>query len=88
MKYEPMRSVANNRSGFERNFFILAELMRNGKMHFSSHTQVEGISKVKYLPNGRINFLTVNESARLMANSSANWSDKGFYDGKFDENEE
>lgn len=57
-----------SREEFERNFFLLKE----SKISFSNQTKtsMESLMKVRYLPNKRIDFLTVNESARLLANMS------------------
>lgn len=65
----------SSRENFERHFNILEELLRNGRMSFTegSMKSVEGLQKVRKLPNGRIDFLTVNEMARLSANSAANF---------------
>ena len=73
MKLELMKSIPRTRGGFERNFHVLEERMREGKIHFASHLEgtVNGLLKVRKLPNGRINFLTVNEIARLTANTVA-----------------
>lgn len=65
---------AFNRDKFERNFHILQELMMNERFQVSSHVSLDGIMRVRYLPNKRINFLSVNESARSMANMAANMS--------------
>ncbi|WP_323848982.1 MULTISPECIES: hypothetical protein [Enterobacterales] len=42
--------------------------MKQGKFHVAPHISMEGILKVRKLPNGRIDFLSVNEQARLNAN--------------------
>ncbi|WP_017496771.1 AVAST type 1 anti-phage system protein Avs1c [Flavobacterium sp. WG21] len=65
----------SSREGFERHFYILEELLRNGRMSFTegSIKSVEGLQKVRKLSNGRIDFHTVNEMARLSANSAANF---------------
>ncbi|WP_045852233.1 AVAST type 1 anti-phage system protein Avs1c [Domibacillus enclensis] len=69
-------NTPTNRREFERNFHLTAELMREGKMHFSDRVSgtVEGLLKVRHLPNGRIDFLSVNEMARLHVNMTANFS--------------
>ncbi|WP_194758342.1 AVAST type 1 anti-phage system protein Avs1c [Priestia megaterium] len=73
MNMTPMNTPSNRRE-FERNFHITAEIMREGKMHFSAQVNgtIDGLSRVRYLPNGRIDFLSVNEMARLHANMTAN----------------
>jgi hypothetical protein len=65
----------SSREDFERHFCILEELLRNGRMSFTegSRKSVEGLQKIRKLPNGRIDFHTVNEMARLSANSAANF---------------
>lgn len=72
----------SSREDFERNFCILEELLRNGRMSFAegSRKSVEGLQKVRRLPNRRIDFHTVNEMARLGANSAAD-----FENMKYDE---
>lgn len=55
------------RAEFERRFHLLREQIRKGKFFIARGLSV-GIDKVRFLPNGRIDFLSVNESARLQAN--------------------
>jgi phosphatidylglycerophosphatase A len=78
MKLEIMKSIPRTRSEFERNIHILAELLREGRMKFASHLEgtLNGLSRVRGLPNGRINFLTINESARLIVNMAAEMGEK------------
>ena len=56
------------RAEFERHFQLLREVMRQGKFHVFRGMTL-GTDKVRYLPNGRIDFLSVDESARLHANT-------------------
>ena len=56
------------RSEFELRFHCLHNIMKQGKFHVAPHISMEGILKVRKLPNGRIDFLSVNEQARLNAN--------------------
>lgn len=61
-----------SRSEFERAFHFLSEQLRNNKLMFSAH-MVDGMNSLRYvrnLPNGRIDFLSVNELARLNANTT------------------
>ena len=61
----------NTRGEFERNFHLLHRKMELGQLQFSAnafHT-LEGLEQIRYLPNGRIDFLSVDESARLQANT-------------------
>jgi hypothetical protein len=56
------------REEFERNFHIMAEMLRQGKLVFPYGYSGDSILRVQKTPNGRIDFLTVDESARLNAN--------------------
>jgi hypothetical protein len=70
---QPMRRP-NTRAELERNFHLLHHKSENGMvqiMHHLRHT-LEGLEKVRALPNGRVDFLSVDEMARLHANSLAN----------------
>lgn len=73
MKTNLMAPV-QNRKDFERNMDQLAEQLRGGKIHFSDEMEstVKSLMDVKLCPNRRLNFHTVNEMARLMANTAAN----------------
>lgn len=65
-----------NRLEFERNFNLLKEQGYQGKMHFMQGTShvMDSLNKVKILPNGRIDLLTINEGARLQANMMNNFA--------------
>jgi hypothetical protein len=65
-----------NRLEFERNFNLLAEQANQGKMQFGPGARhgLDSIKKVQKLPNGRIDLLTINESARLQANMMNNFA--------------
>ena len=67
-----------NRAEFERRFHLLMEKIRQGKIHFATREMTSGISKVRTLPNGRIDFLSVNESARLQANMTNQFDSESF----------
>jgi hypothetical protein len=66
------------RSEFERNFYLLHRRMVDGTIHFPTDYPMQSMLRVRFLPNGRIDFLSVDESARLNANSTAQFSDDGF----------
>lgn len=66
------------RAEFERRFHLLNERLKEGKMHFADRKMTLGILKVRLLPNGRIDFLSVNESARLNANMMAQYDREDF----------
>lgn len=55
-----------SREDFERNFFLLKE--KEVKFAKGLTQGIESLSRVRYLPNKRIDFLTVDELARLNAN--------------------
>ncbi|MDI5874903.1 AVAST type 1 anti-phage system protein Avs1c [Shewanella xiamenensis] len=56
------------RSEFELRFHYLHNIIKQGKFHVNANISMEGVLKVRKLPNGRIDFLSVNEQARLNAN--------------------
>ncbi|TON64742.1 hypothetical protein CGH51_24570, partial [Vibrio parahaemolyticus] len=58
----------DTRSEFELRFHYLHNIIKQGKFHVNADISMEGILKVRKLPNGRIDFLSVNEQARLNAN--------------------
>ena len=66
----------NTRAEFERNFHLLHESLVNGRMHFAQGISTEGLSRVRFLPNGRIDFLSVDESARLQANMMSQFNEE------------
>lgn len=68
----------DSRRSFERNIYILAQMIKHGRMKYSAHMKhtTDSLLKIAPLPNGRIDFNTVNESARLSANSAANFQSK------------
>ena len=72
MKY--MRTP-KTRAEFERNFHLLCESMEQDKFHVTQEAahSIASLEAVRRLPNGRIDFLSVNESARLQANTMANF---------------
>lgn len=66
---ETMETPAT-REEFERRLHLLAEQLRRGKMMFAAGTErgQDGLMRVRYLPNGRIDLLSIDESTRLQAN--------------------
>ena len=56
------------RSEFEHRFHILENMIKNRKMSIARDISMESLLKVRRLPNGRIDFLSVDEMARLQAN--------------------
>lgn len=66
----------NTRAEFERNVYLLHRKFELKEIHISPHLlhSLEGLEHVRRLPNGRVDFLSVDESARLQANMIANMS--------------
>ncbi|HCZ8411910.1 TPA: hypothetical protein O4D25_000794 [Proteus mirabilis] len=60
--------IPQTRSEFELRFHYLQNTMKEGKFHVGPDVIMEGIFNIRKLPNGRIDFLSVNEQARLQAN--------------------
>ena len=73
-KIEPM-NTPKTRAEFEYRFHLLREQINNERYHMASGLDM-GLDKVRLLPNGRIDFLSVNESARLQANMTAQFDQK------------
>jgi hypothetical protein len=71
MNTEPMQTPTT-RAEFERNFHLLQESMRQEK--FKSCVSLENLARVRFLPNGRIDFLSVDESTRCLVNSMAHFN--------------
>jgi hypothetical protein len=61
----------NTREEFENRLFRLHYSIVNNKMHFMdgiSSVAIEDLVHMRSMPNGRMDLLTVDESARLNAN--------------------
>ena len=67
----------STREEFERRFHLLREKIRTGKFH-SPYTS--GLDQVRNLPNGRLDVLSVNEIARLQANTMSQFDTSRFQD--------
>lgn len=64
------------RAEFEERMNYSAEQMRLGLVHFAEGLRSpDGLLRVRYLPNGRIDLLSIDESARLHANMSYSMRD-------------
>ena len=73
-------NVPRTRAEFERNFHLLHRQIEDGKFHVAqglSHS-LDGLARVRFLPNGRIDFLSVDESARLQANMMNQFGEESF----------
>ena len=64
-------SKITSRKDFEHNINLLSEKMRLGIVKFSieSKKSVKGLLNARMAPNNRVNFHTINEMARLTANT-------------------
>lgn len=68
MKFIPM-NTPSTRAQFENRLNFAREHLKNGMMHFAEGLRgPDSLLKMRYLPNGRIDFLSVDEMARLTAN--------------------
>lgn len=68
----------SSRAKFERNLNFLAEALHQGRFNVApglSHT-IDGLRRVRYLPNHRVDLLTVDESTRLNANMMTRFLDR------------
>lgn len=70
------------RAEFERNFHLLHRQIKDGKFFVQEglSRSIAGIARVRFLPNGRTDFLSVDESARLQANMMNQFSEDSFHE--------
>jgi hypothetical protein len=67
-------TIPKNRKEFERHLDILVEKVQLRKFRIPpSRRVINSLLNIKELPNRRINIHTINESARLLANSLAHF---------------
>lgn len=66
--------MPNSRREFERNMFLLSEGFEKDqvKINMSNAKLIKGLKSARISPNRRVNLHTVDEGARLMANTIAN----------------
>lgn len=71
-------NTPDTREEFERRMNIMHYSVMNGKLLFCEGLTdtIEGISDLHAMPNGRVDLLTVNEAARLQANTMVQFGDK------------
>jgi len=74
--------TVKSRKEFEHNMHMLSEGFRQNRMRISSSVTrtIKGIENARLAPNRRVNLHTVDEAARLMANTFANMSQQYFSD--------
>jgi hypothetical protein len=75
-------NTPRTRMEFERNFHLLHRQIEDGRLRFAQGVSftLDGLARVRFLPNGRIDFLSVDEMARLQANMTAQF-DEEFLEG-------
>jgi len=66
------------REDFERNMNIFLEMIRQGKLVLPQGFSGDSLLRVHKTPNGRIDFLTVDEEARSTGNMMA-WTTNDFF---------
>lgn len=71
----PMRSVPKTRAEFEHNIDVLRELFEQERISLPPNFPKECLLRMRTLPNGRTDFNTVDERARLLANMMSNMND-------------
>lgn len=65
--FEPNTPSYRNRTDFERNAFLLSEMIIQKKLQMNiSMKGNTGLEKVRIVPNGRININTIDERVRSM----------------------
>lgn len=75
-------NTPRTRAEFERNFHLLHRQLKDGRLHIAHGLSgvIDGLARVRFLPNGRIDFLSVDESARLQANMMNQFNEESFRD--------
>lgn len=74
--YEPRGSFNDSRLEFEQKLNMLAEKILTRSISFSQQTRktMNSLTKVRKLPNGRIDLNTVDEMVRVTANSISHFA--------------
>ena len=71
----------STRAEFEERMNYMCEILKQGKMYYSREVGgVDSLLAVRYLPNGRIDLLSIDESARLQANTTYHMRNMNFDD--------
>ena len=78
----------NTRAEFEERMNYAREQLINGKMHFNKGLRgPDSLLNVRYLPNRRIDLLSIDETARLNANTTYQMRNMDFGEMLLDEKE-
>ena len=72
MNIESMKTPGT-REEFEMNFHFILEQVNRGKFNVMQGVE-SGLEKMRLLPNGRIDLLSIDESARVTANTMATFA--------------
>lgn len=76
-----MMSPPSTRAQFEERMHVLRDKLNNRKIRFADGLRVQdSLLSVRFLPNGRIDLLSIDESARLQANMLHQMETGGFGD--------
>lgn len=76
--FTPMHTPST-RAEFEERMNYARELLINGKMHFAKGLRgPDSLFNVRYLPNRRIDLLSIDEMARLTANQACQMRNMDF----------
>jgi len=71
----------STRAEFEERMNYASEILKQGKMRFSQHVGgLDSLLAVRHSPNGRIDLLSIDESARLHANTTFHMRNLAFDD--------
>lgn len=74
----PMHTPST-RAEFEERLNYAREQLITGKMRFAQGLRSPGsLLNVRYLPNGRIDLLSIDEMARVHANTTYQWRNMDF----------
>lgn len=78
--FSPMHTPLT-RAEFEERMNFMCEQLRMGMMKFAAGLRgTDSLLQVRYLPNGRIDLLSIDESARLQSNMSFQMRDQDLRD--------
>jgi len=84
MNIELMPNVPKKRSDLELHVNLFACHAEQGKVNFALEERsnqerlLQSLLKINTLPNQRVNFLTIDESARLTVNTISNCLNRNF----------
>jgi len=69
MDEEDQMNTPETREEFERRLHQVVEQARQNQLHIGVKIAQQGLLRMRYLPNGRIDMLSVDEVTRLQANT-------------------